>query len=193
LALVTMTDVAHESVAPDASTAEHITAVMPMLKFEPDGGVHVVVIGATPPVVVGAKVTFTGLPLCETTCVTSGHEMASGAIVGTGVLPAVTAVTVAAELHDAVSCLASVALQVSGVDPTGKSEPDAGEQVEVTGAVPPETVGENVSGIGPPVEDVPDGAGHEIVGALVADGGVVDAPVRIATSADGALIAPVVV
>jgi len=43
-------------------------------------------------------------------------------------------------LHEAVALSASTALHVTGVEPTGNSEPEAGEQPVVTGAVPPATV-----------------------------------------------------
>jgi hypothetical protein len=39
--------------------------------------------------------------------------------------------------HEAVACLASVAVHVTAVVLTGKTDPDAGVHVTLTGAVPP--------------------------------------------------------
>jgi len=66
------------------------------------------------------------------------------------------------------------------VTPTGNDDPDAGTHDELIGAVPPDTVGENVSTIGEPVLDVPDGAGHAMfMPAVICE-----------TSAEGALLLP---
>jgi hypothetical protein len=164
---LTITDVAHESTCFAASVAVHVTAVVPIGKSEPDGGTQLAVTGATPPVVAGLKVTFTGLPLCETTGGMSGHEIESGATV---VVTEVKAVTTTFELHEALASLASMAVQTSPVVPTGKSDPDAGTQLDETGAVPPETVGENVTTTGFPSDDVADGAGHMIASGVVVGG-----------------------
>src|SRR5262245_9757119 len=82
-----------------------------------------------------------------------------------------------------VNVSASVTPHESGVVPTGKSEPDAGVQVVVNGAVPPLTVGANVKAIDLPSGEVADGAGQRIVGVLFP-------AVRPETSTDGGLIAP---
>jgi hypothetical protein len=75
--------------------------------------------------------------------------------------------TIAVDRHDTVLGVASLAVHVSEVAPTGNRDPELGLQFDVTGATPPETVGEKFNGIGEPLADVPDGAGHRIViGAL---------------------------
>jgi len=86
--------------------------------------------------------------------------------------------TATTDLHTAVCCRASVALQVKGVYPTTKSEPDAGEQVVEIGCTPPLTVGMSVTDIGLQSNDVKTGDGHAI-----ATGG--ETGVRPATSSDG--------
>jgi hypothetical protein len=88
--------------------------------------------------------------------------------------------TTAVEAQDAVWPVASFALHVNGVKPTGKRDPDAGTHDVEIGAVPPDTVGENPSTIGEPVLDVPDGAGHATLMP----------PVICETSAEGALLLP---
>jgi hypothetical protein len=45
-----------------ASTAEHVNAVVPTGKRDPDGGEHVDDTGVTPPVTVGVRVTAIALP-----------------------------------------------------------------------------------------------------------------------------------
>ena len=50
-------------------------------------------------------------------------------------------VTVTLKRHEAVRCLASVAVHSRLVAPTGKAEPLAGKQPLVTGSAPPATVG----------------------------------------------------
>ena len=91
--------------------------------------------------------------------------------------------TIAVDWHDTVLGVASVAVHVSEVAPTGNKDPELGVQLDVTGATPPETVGEKFNGIAAPVGDVPDGAGHWIVT------GVLDVPdVVPETSIDGAPI-----
>jgi len=155
-----------------------VTAVEPIEKSDPDAGVHVVLTGATPPVTVGLKLTFTGLPLCETTGAMSGQAIVGAAVgvgnvgAGAGAGDVMDAVTITLELHEAVVPLASLALQFSAVAPTGNSEPEAGTQIEETGAVPPATVGENVTATGFPSYDVADGAGHMIDSGAAAAGGL---------------------
>jgi hypothetical protein len=51
------------------------------------------------------------------------------------------AVTVTVNVHDAVVCTESVAVQRTDVEPTGKIEADAGVQLEVVGGTPPVTPG----------------------------------------------------
>ena len=147
----------------------HVTAVLPIGNVDPDHGSQLAITGATPPVTAGLKSTFTGLPLCEMTGAMSGHEIASGA--ATTAAGSAVPVTVTLELHEALNCLASTAVQESAVVPTGNSDPEAGAQLDDTGAVPPEAVGENVTATGLPSDDVVDGAGHMIVsGGTVATG-----------------------
>jgi hypothetical protein len=93
-----------------------------------------------------------------------------------------TPVTMTTLEHDPVRAAASVAEQFSGVVPTWNSDPDAGTQVVVTGAVPPATSAEKLTGTGAPEYEVAVGDGHEMVGAPIAP-----APARPATSCDGML------
>jgi hypothetical protein len=90
--------------------------------------------------------------------------------------------TTTTELHEADRCKASTALHVSDVEPTGKSDPDAGEQVVVTGGRPPTTTGANLTITGLPSSDEAVGAVQLIDGAFVAVIGV-----GPDTSADGRL------
>jgi len=167
---LTITDVAQESTCCCASVAVHVIGVLPIGNADPDVGWQLALTGATPPVTVGLRVTFTGFPLCEITGAMSGHEIARGA--ATDVAIAVP-VTVTLELHEALDCLASTAVQDSAVVPTGNSDPEAGAQLDDTGAVPPDTVGENVTATGLPSDDVVDGAGHMIEsGVTGATGGL---------------------
>jgi hypothetical protein len=106
--------------------------------------------------------------------------------VGLGAGPDAEAfITVATVEHDAVLCIASVALHEIGVVPTGNSEPDGGEHAVEIGGVPPLTATPKEIATGLPLYDVADGAGHEI------DGGAVDGkPGMPETSCDGKLTAP---
>jgi hypothetical protein len=90
--------------------------------------------------------------------------------------------TTTTELHEAVRNKASTALHVSDVEPTGKSAPDAGEQVVVTGARPPTTTGAKLTITGLPFSDEAVGTVQLIDGALVGVTGVCPD-----TSADGRL------
>ena len=80
------------------------------------------------------------------------------------------AVTVTAVWQVAVVLEASIAMQLTGVLPTGNSEPDAGEHIVVDGGIPPATDGAKFTATGFPLEDVADGTGHVIVSG---NGGVV--------------------
>jgi hypothetical protein len=92
------------------------------------------------------------------------------------------------DVHTAVADAASVAVQVSGVVPTPKLEPELGEQLVVTGAVPPLVVGsEKLTPTGPPLLELPVGIGHMIDNG-VGDG--VPGAVWPTTSVDGALVLP---
>jgi hypothetical protein len=90
--------------------------------------------------------------------------------------------TVTTVLHEADRCKASTALHVSDVEPTGKSDPDAGEHVVVTGGRPPTTTGANVTITGLPSSDEAVGAVQLTDGAFVAVAGVCPD-----TSVDGTL------
>jgi hypothetical protein len=85
---VTTTVVVQLAVAPTLSLALQATAVEPTGKSEPDGGEQLVLIGATPPPVVTAKLTTTGEPLVDM-AVGAGHVIASGLLVGA--IPATSA------------------------------------------------------------------------------------------------------
>jgi hypothetical protein len=69
-------------------------------------------------------------------------------------------------------------VQVKGVVPTWKSDPDGGVHVVDTGVTPPTTVGVSVTAIGLPSSDVSTGDGHVIVGP-------VDVGTRPDTSGEG--------
>jgi hypothetical protein len=78
---------------------------------------------------------------------------------------------------------ASLAVQSTGVAPTGKRDPDGGEQLAATGATPPEAVAVNVTETGAPLRDVAVGTGHMIARALFNGA-------TPATSTDGGLKLP---
>src|SRR5512138_2557645 len=86
-----------------------------------------------------------------------------GALVGVGWGGRTTTVV----SHVTTAPTASFAVQVIGVEPTEKTEPDGSQQPVVTGAVPPDAVALKVTVIGPPFGDVAVGAGHEIVSELL--------------------------
>jgi len=160
--LVTVTGVVHIADCLALSEAVQVTVVVPTANSEPDAGEQLLVIGAVPPLTVGAsKVTFTGLPLCDTVDGIVGQLMASGAAVTAG------AVTRTALLHEADSESASFAVQASGVTPTGNNDPDAGVQPTVIGAVPPLTVALNVTTTGLPSGEAALGAGHVMTGGAL--------------------------
>jgi hypothetical protein len=168
----TTTEPVQESTRFRASTTLHVRFVVPTGNREPDTGEQLAPIGAIPPESVGAKFTTTGIPRSDV-AVGAGQVIDGG---GGG------PETVTTALHEAVRCKASTALHVSEVEPTGKSDPDAGEQVVVTGAKPPATTGANLTTTGLPSADEAMGA------AQASDGGFVAvASVRPDTSADGAL------
>jgi len=154
----------------------HITLVVPIGNDDPDEGAQLETIGATPPATVGLNDTLTDVPFFEITGPMTGHEMVNGVsppldpVVGVVLLEA--AITVTLDVHDAVASFASVALHVSGVLPTGKSDPEAGVHREEIGAVPPETIGANDTGTALPAIDVADGAGHMIASGALDAGAV---------------------
>jgi len=105
------------------------------------------------------------------------------AAAGVGVAVVVDVETVTVVAHVAILPAASVAVQTTEVEPTGKSVPDGYEHVVLTEPLPPEPLALNVTGTGPPFDEVVDGAGHTIESALL-EGAIP------ATSADGALRFP---
>jgi hypothetical protein len=104
-----------------------------------------------------------------------------GAPVGDG-----GAETTTAELHEAVRSRESVTVQVNGVLPIGNIVPDAGEQLAVTGAAPPVTVGLKFTATGLPSDDEPVATGQMIDGR-----GATPVAVTPDASVDGSLSAPV--
>ena len=82
-------------------------------------------------------------------------------------------VTVTVKEHESVRCLASVAVHVTVVVPTGKLEPLAGVHSVVTGGAPNDAVAEPyTAGTGWPFgEGMLTGAGHEIFGGSGTTGG----------------------
>ena len=160
-----------------ASTAVQVMLVVPTGNIDPDAGEQLAETGAVPPETVGAKVTATGTPVADV-AVGAGQR-----IVGGGTAAYVTTTDV---LHDACACRASVAVHVVGVEPTGKSDPDAGEQEAVTGATPPDAIGEKLTATGLPSIDDPIGVGHSMRGAAAEMPAVMPA-----TSSEGVLNLPV--
>jgi hypothetical protein len=78
----------------------------------------------------------------------------------------VDAFTKTPDVHEAFCCLASMAVHVNDVVPTGKSDPEGGEHVDDTGVTPPVTVDVRVTAIALPSRDVITGDGHVIVGPV---------------------------
>ena len=118
------------AVLPEPSVAVQVTVVQPTAKTEPEGGLHMVVtpgqlsltVGggnvATPLVGIGhadCRATFTTPP--------GGHVIVGGCV----------SCTVMVNVHVplGLSGLVSTAVQVTVVVPTGKNEPEAGEQLAV--------------------------------------------------------------
>src|SRR5262249_49982979 len=113
----TTADELQDAWRPSASVTEQLSVVVPTGNNEPDGGVQPTFSGLTPPDTVGANVSGTGLPSVE-------DAVGRGQVIVGGDGGPVTTTTV---LHEAVVLLASTAVQVTGVEPTGNSEPEAGE------------------------------------------------------------------
>jgi hypothetical protein len=171
----TMTEPVQESTRLSASTTVHVRFVVPTGNREPDTGKQLAPMGEAPPESVGAKFTTTGFPESDV-AVGFGQVIAGG---GGG------PETITTALHEADRCNVSTTLQVSDVEPTGKSDPDAGEQVVVTGERPPTTTGANVTITGLPSSDEAVGAAQLIDGGFAAVKGVC-----FDASADGSLITP---
>jgi hypothetical protein len=165
----------------------HAIAVVPTLNWEPDFGVHCTATGDAPPLNVGAAnstLVFPAPPVSVTGAIT-GQLIVSGGIDGDGGGggggSTTGASTTTVELHDAVWSVASAAVHEKLVLPTAKSDPDAGEQVVVTGAVPPLISGRSVTAIAFPSGDVRTGEGHAIETGT---------PAPATNSADGAPSVP---
>ena len=116
----------------DASDAVHTTVVTPTGNAEPDAGVHTIVAPGQLSVAVAVYVTTAEhVPVAAATEIGAGH-VACGASVS-------CTVTVNEQLL--VLFEASVAVQVTTVDPTGNVDPDAGVQLTVVPGQLSEVVG----------------------------------------------------
>jgi hypothetical protein len=140
------------------------------LNCEPELGVQLVLTGAFPPPTVGFANFTTAFPLLPlaVTGAMVGHVIASGGSDGCGAgcdAGSGGGSTTTVDEHEARCDAESVAVHVKEVVPTGNNEPDAGEQVVITGVTPPLTVGVIVTAIDLPSSDVSTGDGHEIVSA----------------------------
>jgi hypothetical protein len=157
-----------------ASLAVQVTVVVPTGSSDPDAGEQLVVTGCAPPVTTAfPKLTATGAPFGDTV----------GEIVGQ-LMDGKADVTTTAVLHEATCWVASVAVQVTAVVPTGKVDPEAGAHAVVIGAVPPVVVGlPNVTATGAPFGDAT--AGGTLQTMENGSGGAV-----AATSGDGSLSTP---
>ena len=110
------------AVFPDASVAVQVTVVVPIGKAEPDGGLHnTVTPGQLSEAVGGRNVVTTLVEAGQVTAVT--FVILAGQVIVGGCVS--TTVMVNGQLGPAVT------VQVTVVVPTGKKEPDAGEQVIV--------------------------------------------------------------
>jgi len=167
-----------ESTRLSASTTLHVRLVVPTGNWEPDVGQQLAPMGETPPERVGAKFTTTEFPKSDV-AVGFGQAISGGGGAGGG------PETVTTVLHWADRCNASTTPHVSDVEPTGKSDPDAGEQAVVTGERPPATTGANCTTTGLPLGDEAVGAAQLIDGGFTAFKRVCPD-----TSADGALSTP---
>ena len=110
---------AQVAVLPEASVAVQVTVVVPVGKLEPEAGLHDVVTPGqlSEAVGLGYSITVPGSFGSAITETFSGHVIAGGCVSLT--------VTVKVQL------VSVVEVQVTVVVPTGKKDPDAGEQVIV--------------------------------------------------------------
>ena len=118
-----MTVTVNEQVAvlPDPSVAVQVTVVVPAGKLEPEGGTQATVTPGQLSLTVGAgKVTGSLLVSGSPVAVTLAGQVIDGGDVS-------TTVTVNVQLSPA-----PASWQVTVVVPTGKNDPDAGEQVMVS-------------------------------------------------------------
>lgn len=126
----TVTVKLHVAVLPDASVAVAITVVVPFGKNEPDDGLAATV---TPGQLSDAvTVKFTTAPHCP---------VVAGTVIFAGQLTVGGCVSLTFTVNEQLAELlcASVTVQVTVVVPTGKNEPEAGEQLIVP--QPPVKVG----------------------------------------------------
>lgn len=125
-ALNTVTVNEHEAVLPDASVAVQVTVVVPTGKVEPDAGEQTTVTPGQLSDAVGAKFTVAEVRIghLEPAAVKmfAGHVIVGGCVSLT--------LTVNVQVGPAVE------VHVTVVVPTGKNEPEAGEQVIVPHPVP---------------------------------------------------------
>jgi len=123
---VTVTSKRAVALRPCASVAVQLTGVVPSGKPKPDAGVQTGAIGpVTRSVALAVKLTGVIAPVASTV-------MFAGIVSAGGVL----SVTVTSKRAVALRPCASVAVQLTGVVPSGKPKPDAGVQ---TGAIGPVT------------------------------------------------------
>ena len=117
--LNTVTVKVQVAVLPDASVAVQVTVVVPTGKQDPDGGLQRTVTPGQLSLAVVVKVTAThgSLTVAVLAVMLAGQVIVGGWVSLT--------LTVKAQLGPA------VVVQVTVVVPTGKNEPDAGEQVTV--------------------------------------------------------------
>ena len=116
----------HEAVLPEASVAVQVTVVVPTGKADPEGGTQTTVTPGQLSDAVGAKVT--GVLFAGGQVAAAATAMLAGQVIVGGWVSFTLTVNVqlgpADELH------------VTVVVPTGKNEPEAGEQVIVPHPVP---------------------------------------------------------
>jgi hypothetical protein len=77
----------HESVRSCASVTWHRTGVAPTAKLDAVGGLHLIDVGAVPPVVVGSgyETNATGAPAVDVTDIGAGQLIFGACVTGTGV------------------------------------------------------------------------------------------------------------
>jgi hypothetical protein len=125
----TVTVKLHVAVLPDASVAVQVTVVAPTGKHEPDGGVQTTTTPGQLSLAVGGgnmTIKHAGAPDAHTFWGVTAVTLAGHVITGGWVSLTVTVNVQLAELPTA-----SMTVQVTVVVPTGKNDPEAGEQAGV--------------------------------------------------------------
>lgn len=112
----------HVAVLPDASVAVHVTVVVPTGNGVPEGGTHATV---TP----GQLSVATGSAKVPTAAVAIGQLAGATAVTLVGQVMVGGCVSLTVTVNEQVRGGGPVVVQVTVVVPTGKNEPDAGEQV----------------------------------------------------------------